>query len=69
MTCEDGIHGAREKRSVSTGTLGTEIKPTPVATPGAKCTAPTTMLNVAAVNFASRVIGVRQKIQAIMHAN
>jgi hypothetical protein len=29
MTCEDGIRGAREKRCVSTGTLGTKIKLTP----------------------------------------
>ena len=30
MTCEDGIRGVREKHHVSTGTLGTEIKPTPL---------------------------------------
>jgi integrase len=29
MTCEDGIRGARGKHCVSTGTLGTKIKPTP----------------------------------------
>jgi hypothetical protein len=29
MTCEDEIRVAREKHHVSTGTLGTQIKPTP----------------------------------------
>src|ERR1700733_15371419 len=30
MTCEDCIRGAREKHPVSTGTIGREIKPTPM---------------------------------------
>src|ERR1700675_1034987 len=29
MTCEGDIHVAREKHHVSTGTFGTEVKPTP----------------------------------------
>jgi hypothetical protein len=33
MICEDGIRGAREKHYVSTGTPGTDIKPTPTYVP------------------------------------
>ncbi len=29
MTCEDSIRAAREKHDVPSGTLGTEIRPTP----------------------------------------
>jgi hypothetical protein len=32
MTCQAEMRGAREKHHVSTGTLGTQIKPTPART-------------------------------------